>query len=89
MERNKFGYYDTYQAVASDNQGSFNNPRQKMWVVQRRSNNGWRIELITNSFEEAKEMANDLIRRGGMYMNINRVMLSEIVPIDTVITPSV
>ncbi len=27
--RNEFGYYDEYQAVASSNQGSFNNPRQK------------------------------------------------------------
>lgn len=85
----KFGYYDNYLAVANDNQGSFNNPRQKQWCVQRRGDYGWKIELITNSFEEAKNKANDLIRSGGEYMNINRVMVMEIVPIDIVITPSV
>ncbi|AVQ45677.1 hypothetical protein [Clostridium botulinum] len=87
--RNEFGYYDGYQAVASSNQGSFNNPRQKMWMVQRRSDYGWRVELITNSFEAAKDKARFLLDCGGEYMNINRVMVSEIVPIDNVITPSV
>ncbi|EJP6472796.1 hypothetical protein FDG09_06910 [Clostridium sporogenes] len=87
--RNEFGYYDEYQAVASNNQGSFNNPRQKMWMVQRRSEVGWRIELITNSFEEAKDKAKFLLDSGGLSMNINRVVVAEIVPIDNIITPSV
>ncbi|APQ76834.1 hypothetical protein EXM36_07780 [Clostridium botulinum] len=87
--RNEFGYYEEYQAVASSNQGSFNNPRQKMWMVQRRGYYAWEIELITNSFEDAKDKARFLLDCGGEYMNINRVMVSEIVPMDNVITPSV
>lgn len=78
-----------YYAIANTNQGTFNNPRQKMWGVMTLGAAGWGISLTTNSFDEAKEDVRNKINAGGMFMNINRVMLVEIVPIDTVITPSV
>lgn len=79
----------TYSAVTNANQGTFNNPRQKTWAVMSMGMYGWSINLTTNSFDEAKGQARQLLNRGGEYMNINRVMVVEIVPIDTVITPSV
>lgn len=79
----------SYKAVTNTNQGTFNNPRQKTWAVMTLGEYGWGIKSTTNSFEEAKEETRKLINAGGMYMNINRVMIVEIVPIDTVMAPSV
>lgn len=78
----------TYSAVTNSNQGSFNNPRQKMWAVMQ-NDYGWVIKLTTNSFQEAKEQARQLLNTGGYNISINGIMVVEIVPIDTVITPSV
>ncbi|KEH92312.1 hypothetical protein [Clostridium massiliodielmoense] len=77
-----------YKAVTNLNQGIFNSPRQKMWAVMNNSM-GWRIELITNSFDEAKEKAREFINKGGSCMSIDSIMVVEIVPIDTVISPSI
>ncbi|MBC2580005.1 hypothetical protein [Clostridium sp. DJ247] len=79
----------TYSAVTNTNQGTFNNPRQKTWAVMNQGMFGWSISFTTNSFDEAKKRARQFINAGGIYMNINRIMVVEIVPIDTVITPSV
>lgn len=79
----------TYNPVASINQGIFNNPRQKTWAVMHKGSTNWTIQLITNSLDEAKAKVRSLINSGGMYMSIDRVMIVEIVPIDTAITPSV
>lgn len=78
-----------YRSVSNINQGTFNNPRQKTWGVMSEGRNNWSIELTTNSFEEAKEKARQLLSSGGQYMDINSIMVIEIVPIDTVMTPSV
>lgn len=78
-----------YLAVGNENQGSFNNPRQKQWCVQKKGAYGWSIELITNSFDEAKNSAKRILAKGGMYTSIDRIMVSEITPIDTIITPIV
>lgn len=78
-----------YRAVANENQGSFNNPRQKMWCVQRRGFQGWSIEIITNSFDEAKNVAKQILVQGGLYTSIDRIMVSEIVPMDAIVTPIV
>lgn len=79
----------TYSAVTNTNQGSFNNPRQKMWGVLQNASSGWTIVLITNCFDDAKEQVRKLLNTGGQYTSIDRLMVVEIVPIDTVITPSV
>ncbi|WP_142415397.1 hypothetical protein [Hathewaya massiliensis] len=78
-----------YSAVTNKNQGSFNNPRQKTWGVFQCGNNGWYIAHTTNCFDEVKEEARKILNRGGQYCSIDRIMVVEIVPIDTVMTPSV
>lgn len=50
---------------------------------------GWSIPLTTGDFEAAKATAGNIIRAGGMYTNINTVMVVEVVPIDLIMTPSV
>ncbi|WMJ80979.1 hypothetical protein RBU49_01630 [Clostridium sp. MB40-C1] len=81
---------NTYQPVYHNNQGVFNNPRQRVWSVwyyyTSEYSSGWAISLITNSFDEAKQKANELLRNG---TRMDRIIVNEIVPIDTVITPSV
>ena len=78
-----------YREVANENQCIFNNPRQKTWCVQRKTDYGWKIELITNCFDEGKSKVKELLGAGGMYTSLDRVMMSELVPIDIVITPNV
>jgi hypothetical protein len=78
-----------YSAATNENQGSFNNPRQKTWAVITLGSSGWGIKLTTNDFNEAKELARITLNKGGMFTSINRIMVVEIIPIDTVITPSV
>lgn len=77
-----------YSAVTNTNGGTFNNPRQKMWGVFHCCPY-WTLVLTTNSFEQAKEQARQILNAGGTYTSIDRIMVVEIVPIDTVITPSV
>jgi hypothetical protein len=79
----------TYKSVSNSNQGVFNNPRQKTWATMNMSATGWVIALTTNDFDAAKQKAADLLKAGGIFMSINRVMVVEIVPIDTIITPLV
>lgn len=79
----------SYTAVTRENQGVFNNPRQKTWGVFKLGSSGWSIEKTTNCFPEAKEEARKILNRGGEYCSIDRIMVVEIVPIDTVMTPSV
>ncbi|MCD3254348.1 hypothetical protein [Clostridium botulinum] len=80
----------TYQPVYKENQGIFNNPRQKMWMVMHYYSgdygSGWTIDLFTNSFFEAKAKTNDLLRNG---TRLDRIIVSEVTPIDNVIVPSV
>jgi hypothetical protein len=80
---------NVYSAVSNTNQGSFNNPRQKTWATMQLGIYGWSIALSTNDLEAAKAKAGELLKAGGMYMSIDRVMVVEIVPIDFVMTPSV
>ena len=79
----------TYKPVYQENQGIFNNPRQKMWMVMHyysgESSSGWNMDLFTNSFSEAKAKANELLRTG---TRLDRIVVSEVVPIDNVIIPN-
>jgi hypothetical protein len=79
----------TYSAVTNENQGSFNNPRQKMWAVMNLISSNWQIVLITNCFDEAKNTCRSILNAGGVNAGIDKIMVVEIVPIDTVVTPSV
>ena len=76
----------SYSSVYNTNQGTFNNPRQKTWVVMQLSQQGWGVLLTTSCFDEAKETVNNSLRHG---VNLDELMMSELVPIDSVITPSV
>lgn len=78
-----------YSAVSNTNQGSFNNPRQKTWLVMQSGAYGWGIVYSGGDFEYAKKLYGNMLRRGGMYTNINTVMIVEVVPADISITPSV
>ncbi|WP_315114574.1 hypothetical protein [uncultured Clostridium sp.] len=80
------GYYN---GVSNANQGIFNNPRQKMWAVfiYNRAVYGTsslKLEYTTNSFDEAKTYARGKLNNG---VKIDDIIVTEIVPIDTVITP--
>ncbi|MCD3223835.1 hypothetical protein [Clostridium botulinum] len=79
----------TYRSVYQENQGIFNNPRQKMWMVMYyysgENSSGWAIDLFTNSFMEAKTKANELLKTG---TRLDRIVVSEVVPIDNVIVPN-
>lgn len=79
-----------YEPVYFNNQGNFNNPRQKMWAVWKYSrgeySSGWSLVNTTNCFIEAKNIANDLLRGKTMLQDI---IVCELVPIDSIITPSV
>lgn len=79
----------TYSAVSNTNQGSFNNPRHKMWATMQFGMMGWSFAYIGNDFEQAKKTAGALLKAGGMYMSIDRVMVVEICPIDFMMTPTV
>ena len=81
--------YSSYSAVSNPNQGTFNNPRQKMWFTMQLGMMGWSIALSTNDLEQAKDKAAELLRAGGMYMSIDRVIVVEVVPIDFTMTPTV
>lgn len=78
-----------YLAISNTNQGSFNNPRHKTWATMQLGATGWAFAYIGNDYEEAKKTAGNLLKKGGMFMNINRVMVVEICPIDFTMTPSV
>lgn len=79
---------ESYVSVSKDN-SSFKNPRQKTWIVLNLGSSGWQIKNITQSYSEVQSSVKELFDAGGMYMNINRVMVGELIPIDTVITPNV
>ena len=78
-----------YLAVSNTNQGSFNNPRQKTWAVMQSGVYGWGITYMGGDFEYAKKIYGDILRAGGMYTSIDRVMILEVVPADIAITPTV
>lgn len=78
-----------YSAVSNTNQGSFNNPRQKTWATMQLGNWGWDFAYLGNDFEAAKAKASELLRAGGMFMSIDRVIVVEICPIDFIMTPLV
>lgn len=78
-----------YLAVSNTNQGSFNNPRQKTWATMQMGIYGWGFAYTGNDYEAAKDKAAELLRAGGMYMSVDRVMVVEICPIDFIMTPTV
>ncbi|NMM62370.1 hypothetical protein HBE96_06640 [Clostridium sp. P21] len=77
-----------YKAISQPNT-TFNQPRQKEWIVFHSGDCGWQIKKQTSSFLEAQSEVKELLSNGGMYTSINRVMMCEVVPIDMVITPQV
>lgn len=86
-----------YSSVSNDGQGSFHNPRQKTWGVfqlittssENISTTGLQLILITTNFIEVKDKVRAILNAGGISAGIDNIIVTEIVPIDTVITPSV
>ncbi|MCB2300406.1 hypothetical protein [Clostridium tagluense] len=76
---------NNYSSVSNANQGSFNNPRQKTWTIMQLGLYGWSIALSTTSFDEAQGTANNLLRSG---VKLDNIMMNELVPMDSIITPS-
>lgn len=77
----------SYSAVTNPNQGVFNNPRQKTWGIFSVTTNGWVLNFTSNDFSAIRENFRQLLNNGGQYTNINNLIVVEIVPVDTVITP--
>ncbi|AKA70122.1 hypothetical protein [Clostridium scatologenes] len=76
-----------YSAVMNTNT-SFNQPRQKTWVVFHNAP-FWTIKLITTSFAEAQSKAKEILSTGGVFTSIDRIMVCEIAPLDFIMTPNV
>lgn len=77
-----------YVSVSQKN-STFNQPRQKTWIVFQLGTTGWNPKLTTTSFSEAQDEVKAFLCAGGQYTNINRIMVAELVPIDLLITPQV
>lgn len=76
-----------YSAVTNAN-STFNQPRQKMWVVLQQAP-FWTLKIITPSFTEAQSKVKEILSGGGIYASIDKIILCEIVPIDFAMTPNV
>ena len=84
----------TFNSVYNNNQGSFNNPRQKLWAVliaDSNSANYWRPVIVTNDYQEAQQEAKYQINYNRWYVHnmLDKVLLVEVVPMDFVVTPNV
>jgi asparagine N-glycosylation enzyme membrane subunit Stt3 len=77
-----------YYAISQPNT-TFNQPRQRTWAVIRKNDYGWQLDLESSSFSLVQRRAKQILDAGGEYTSINKVMVVEIIPIDTVITPTV
>ncbi|EPY2277922.1 hypothetical protein ACXAT3_002674 [Clostridium sporogenes] len=77
-----------YKSVYNENQGIFNNPRQKMWgVFHNWDGSYWRPEIFTNNFDEAKEKFREILHGNREKSGIDNIILCEIVPTDTILIP--
>lgn len=76
-----------YKSVYNENQGMFNNPRQKMWGIFHSTTSGWRPEIFTNNFDEAKDKFREILHSSSQYSGIDDIVLCEIVPSDTILVP--
>jgi len=64
---------------------SFDQPRQKKWIVFQQGM-GWSPQLITGSYIEAINKVKELINKG---VALNKIVLAELVPLDTALIPTV
>lgn len=80
----------SYKPVSRENQGTFNNPRQKTWAIWTlsvyREYVTWNIEYVDNSFVNVKNKVKELVSNG---KPLDKLVVCELVPIDTMILPSV
>lgn len=77
----------SYKSVYNEHQGMFNNPRQKMWGVFHNTSSGWRPEIFTSNFDEAKSKFREILHSSSEKNGIDDIVLCEIVPTDTILVP--
>lgn len=73
----------------SNTDTTFQQPRQKTWLIIKLGEMGWSLYATSTSFLEAQNVVKSLLSSGGQYVGINKVMLCELVPIDFTMTPQV
>lgn len=78
----------TYKPVSQVN-SSFGQPRQKQWVLFKRGDMGWAPDMQSTSLPQIRARLKSLIDGGGMSMSLDRLIVAELVPIDTLIVPTV
>lgn len=78
----------SYKPVSQVN-SSFGQPRQRQWIILKKGDYGWTPDTQDTSLSVIRGRLKTLIDGGGMSMSLDRLIVAELVPIDTLIVPTV